>query len=180
MAVEYINKTTQIQNVFMKDIISNIQEPVISGLLLSKISLAGNYGVEFTVDPKSRLSPLPLYIDETMMVNILGNLINNAIEAASQNDGVNRKKVKLLIVEDKKGIKITIKDNGVGMTEEVSRNIFKPNFSTKSAKRGLGLYNLKKSLDLLDGTVRVATAQNKGSSFFVFIPFKGGKSNEQH
>jgi CheY-like chemotaxis protein len=69
-------------------------------------------------------------------------------------------------------VKLTVKDTGTGMTEEVCRRIFEPFFTTKQQGQGTGMglavvYGLVKSHG---GAVTMQSETGQGSTFEVFLP----------
>jgi signal transduction histidine kinase len=65
---------------------------------------------------------------------------------------------------------IRINDNGVGISEENRKNLFVPNFTTKSTGTGLGLAIVKTIVEQNNGRVFYRSRENKGASFFVKLP----------
>ena len=69
-------------------------------------------------------------------------------------------------------VRISIRDTGCGMTQEVLDNLFTPFFSTKEAVKGVGL-GLAVSYGIIErhgGRIEVQSEVNKGSVFSVFLP----------
>ena len=122
--------------------------------------------VEIIFSPEKELTVT--LIEEPIKI-VVYNLINNAIEAfneAGQDDG------KIVITESLKDdiLKINVKDNGPGMTEETVENIFNPFFTTKDAGTGLGLYIVITELKKINGQIRVKSTIEKGTEFIIEIP----------
>jgi CheY-like chemotaxis protein len=67
-------------------------------------------------------------------------------------------------------LKVTISDTGVGMTEEVTANLFKAFFTTKKDGTGLGLLSCRRILDNHKSYMRVETAPGKGTTFSLYFP----------
>jgi signal transduction histidine kinase len=65
---------------------------------------------------------------------------------------------------------VEIKDNGTGMSEELRRKIFTPNFTTKSSGTGLGLAFVKQALENIGGKITFETAVDIGTTFYIVIP----------
>ncbi len=105
------------------------------------------------------------YFDPDMMKLVIMNFISNAIEA-SNNNGF----IKIDIKEDGKYVVIVIGDNGIGMSEEVRKNIFNPFFTTKDKGVGLGLFIVYNIIKAHGGYIEVDSAEGSGSSFFIYIP----------
>jgi two-component system NtrC family sensor kinase len=100
------------------------------------------------------------------------NLIKNAVQAVNGNAG----RIVLTTGHDPAGTSIFIEvaDNGVGIREEVQRDIFKPFFTTKAVGEGtgLGLYISHEIIRRHGGTIRVRSEENAGSAFTVTIPVR--------
>jgi signal transduction histidine kinase len=70
-------------------------------------------------------------------------------------------------------LEIKIKDSGIGMSDEVRSNLFKPFFTTKERGTGLGLLSCRRILTNHDGFIRVASAVGSGTTFTVYLPLHG-------
>jgi len=100
------------------------------------------------------------------------NIIQNAIEAIEIKDEINGR-IDIAITEDDTCIFIEIKDNGVGMSEDVLNLCLNPFYSTKTIGdgRGLGLsiaYNC--FVHLLRGTMKIDSQENLGTSIHIVLP----------
>lgn len=76
-----------------------------------------------------------VWLDENVFKQALLNLIQNSIAAISEDDGV----ITIEAVQKESYVYINIKDNGVGIPDDVQLKIFDPYFTTKSYGTGLGL-----------------------------------------
>ncbi len=104
---------------------------------------------------------------------VFSNLILNASEALA------KKGSKLLIHvydssewtdAERKGVRITIADNGSGISREVRRRLFEPFFTTKGEKgTGLGLWVSKSLVEKHGGSLRVRSSPGVGTAFSVFL-----------
>lgn len=70
-------------------------------------------------------------------------------------------------------ISLKIKDNGIGMTEEVKNKLFTPFFTTKEKGTGLGLSTVKKIVQAHKGEIEVDSKLGKGTTVTIFIPRSG-------
>ncbi len=64
----------------------------------------------------------------------------------------------------------SVRDNGVGVPEEVRDKIFEPNFSTKTSGTGLGLAITRKSIEEMEGEIDFETTEGEGSTFWIRLP----------
>jgi signal transduction histidine kinase len=70
-------------------------------------------------------------------------------------------------------IQVRVKDNGMGISEELSPKIFTPNFTTKTSGTGLGLAMCKGIVEQAKGEIWFETKAGEGSIFFVELPVAG-------
>ena len=68
---------------------------------------------------------------------------------------------------------LRIKDNGIGMSEEVKNKLFTPFFTTKEKGTGLGLSTVKKIVQAHKGEIKVDSKLGKGTTVTIFIPKSG-------
>lgn len=109
--------------------------------------------------------------DRSLIATIIQNLIENAIKYANTDVEAF---VAIKVNKEKSLVKITVEDNGIGMSPEVKDRIFDMFFraSEKEIGSGLGLYILKNAIEKLGGTVEVESEPFKGSKFTVRLPFQ--------
>ena len=105
--------------------------------------------------------------DKTQLIRVLNNLINNAFQAIPTDK---EKRITLTMGVYRGHCVIKVSDNGIGITDEIGKRIFMPNFTTRSTGSGLGLAMVKSMVNQMGGTVAYRTRINKGSSFFLFFP----------
>ena len=132
--------------------------------------------VEFSLDIfneeyihfKSDEEEIITIMDRTQLVRIITNLVKNAIQAIP-----NEQDDKLIIVAVNKyenEVKITVKDNGIGIEQENIERIFEPKFTTKNSGMGLGLGIIKNIIENYKGTITFETEYRKGTTFIVSLP----------
>lgn len=114
--------------------------PVILGFLYGKFSEAEKLGidVEYKVKIGNVESNVPIY----KVIEILGNLLNNAIEALGRTSDFN--KLKVIMMENQYEITIDVSNECSGITYEQVQNFFKKGYSKKKGNHGYGLYNVSK------------------------------------
>lgn len=110
-----------------------------------------------------------IYGNINSLVQVINNLISNAIEAYEDNPD---KKVELLAQKNNTEIIISVKDYGPGLSENVKQKLFKEMITTKGKNgTGLGLFMSYSNIKAhFNGTITFESAQNKGTTFNIIIP----------
>ena len=119
----------------------------------------------------------PCSFDKEQISQVIENIIINAKEAIS-NDGiidisannVSYKEKEHSILSKGDFVKISIRDNGVGISEALLSQIFDPFFTTKEKNGGLGLAICHSIIKRHDGCIEVESVLGKGSVFHVYLP----------
>jgi signal transduction histidine kinase len=105
-------------------------------------------------------------VDGIRVKQVLTNVVKNAVEAAPDRDG----KVLVTLSERDGGVRITVKDNGPGMTAEELGKVFQPFYTNKAQGVGLGMPIVKRLVELHGGEVRVESEGGKGTTVSVDLP----------
>ena len=111
-----------------------------------------------------------IYNDELRLKIILNNLISNAIKYSDERKSIRTIDIKTNLVDN--NLTIVVEDNGIGIAKEYFTKIFNMFYVASSNNRGtgLGLYILKENVEVLNGTVEVESAINKGTRFTITLP----------
>jgi PAS domain S-box-containing protein len=133
------------------------------------------------VEVEREIMDLPtLLFDRHKVLQILTNLISNAIYALSQ---CNRddKILKIQVKESKDGfVRIDVCDNGIGIPKENLTRIFEHGFTTRKTGHGFGLHSTALSVNELNGSIKVhSDGPGKGAVFTVELPFKTQEANNE-
>ncbi|OAJ73098.1 two-component system sensor histidine kinase DcuS [Brevibacillus sp. SKDU10] len=150
-------------------IVRRIKSTVFAGFLLGKISDAREDDVELILNEESYLAETEDSELIHSLITIVGNLINNAMEASIQAEV---KKVELKIEQTEEQILIELTDSGQGIPPTFRREIFVKGFSTKGENRGLGLYFVTQHVDKWKGEIAIHSVEGKGTSFVIALPYK--------
>ena len=112
-------------------------------------------------------------VDKEKILEAMTNLLRNALEAF---DGVGRQreiefKAETKRLHAKRHLKLSIIDNGIGISSKDKKNIFEP-FFTKGKKEGigLGLSIVKKIIDAHNGRIQIKSEENKETCFNIMVP----------
>ena len=116
---------------------------------------------------KSSEEKIIINIDRPQIVRIMTNLIKNAVQAC---ENTNSPSIKVSIKKLSKTVSISVKDNGNGIPLNIRKNIFEPNFTTKSGGMGLGLGMVKNLVNSYEGKIDFESKVNKGTTFKITFP----------
>jgi len=178
LALDYIFDLTEEQQELTRLLTKNIFDSSIAGLLLGKYSRAKELRAELEIDRDTRLRELPSRLETGDLVVIIGNLIENALDAVRR-EGPERRKIYFAMFDHPGYLAITVRDRGPGIAEEKREMIYKQGFTTKgSANRGLGLYLVKRYVDLAGGTISLSCPEDGGTEFHIYIPKETGNKKK--
>ncbi len=108
--------------------------------------------------------------DYTRCATILKNLLSNGIRY--RNPYIEKSTVHINVTSDTEKAIITVKDNGIGISERLLPKIFdmfEKGQSKQKNSTGLGLYIVKETVEKLQGEISVESEVNKGSMFIVIL-----------
>lgn len=120
------------------------------------------------------IQPISIYADAQYLGMAIGNIIDNSSKYSRSNG-----KIKITVTKENKKVRITIADNGVGVDPGDAETLFEkfrriPNeLSQKAAGSGLGLYWVRKVVELHGGKVKVESKLGEGANFHLYIPIGG-------
>lgn len=110
--------------------------------------------------------------DRLHLINVINNLIDNAIKYSSE-----KPEISIKTWNTKNGIVISFEDNGIGIKPEHQKNIFKNLYRVPTGDIhevrgfGLGLYYVKMIIEKHQGTIDLKSELGRGSTFNLFLPF---------
>jgi signal transduction histidine kinase len=144
---------------------ANINEGIESTLVLLRNKLThSNIELIKSFEELPEIECYPGQLNQVFM-----NILSNAIDAIGR-DG----KIAIATSKENDGVKISIRDNGKGMSEEVKQKIFDPFFTTKDVGKGTGL-GLSISYGIIkkhNGRIEVNSAESTGTEFVLTLPFR--------
>lgn len=173
-AVDFATAELELAQALTDQVVAAVSEPVLAALLLGKTAQANERGVELVVSQESSLDDglLPETLPARDLVTILGNLIDNAVDAAQ---GSVRAQVTVTVSTDGPELLLRVADTGAGVDPAHASLVFERGFSTKPAGpggRGLGLALVRQAVHRHEGTLSVAGAEGGGAEFVVRLPLR--------
>lgn len=129
-------------------------------------SIAQSNNVELTADISD--DPCPLLGDSVQVTRAIQNVIVNAVQASAERAG----KVNVSCTRKDFYVDVRVEDNGSGIPPAQLAKIFEPYFTTKQNKSGtgLGLYITKKVVEDHNGSIKVDSTPQVGTTFTIRLP----------
>ena len=149
----------------------DINEGIDSTLLLVKNTFPQHFQLIKELGAIPRIECEPGKINQVIM-----NIVTNAVQAIQERIQEDQQQGVLTIKtwEQDEAVKISIGDNGKGMSEEVKNKIFDPFFTTKDvgAGTGLGLAIVQGIIERHNGSIQVFTETGRGTTFVISLPVR--------
>ena len=166
-AMKLIAQTSGVHQELTESLLERVGDPVLGALLLAKAAIASERGIELRVSDNTVMTRSAL--DSEDLITLLGNLIDNALDAAATSDG---RWVSVSVTELDEELVVKVHDSGSGIPDGVDGQIFQEGFSTKAGpnrkRRGFGLALVRQVARRNGGDVTVVN--NGGALFMVRIP----------
>ena len=169
-AVQEINRSSLLHQELAASLVDRVGDPILAALLLGKAAVASELGVKLDV----HAAELPrAFEDVRSLVAMLGNLIDNALESATE--GGRGGHVDVAFHVEGGELVIAVHDSGPGVDPALTTEIFQDGFTTKVArgghrKRGLGLALVSQEVRRRNGTIEVENVD--GARFTVRMPLR--------
>ena len=138
--------------------------PAINALLQVKLGVCEKAGIQVKLDIRSAWKDLS--IPGWEMCKVLGNLLDNAIDALQE---VSDRRLTLTLTEDLKAFRFSVKNSGPMIPVKLQASIFQPGITTKAAGHGMGLFIVRRTVQEWGGDIRLIS-DAKETEFSGFIP----------
>jgi two-component system CitB family sensor kinase len=157
-AQRFIAEVTDADANLRRALSERIADPRIAALMLAKSVVAAERGVELQlVEDASLEHPL---IDAREGLTLLGNLIDNALDAAACGDR-RPPLVRVFLADDAGALLVRVRDTGAGVPPSERERVFEPGYSTKEgAARGVGLSLVRELVERRGGWIEVDDAED--------------------
>jgi len=170
-AVDYVAELSATATDLATRLQRQIASPQLVGLLVAKSVVAAERGVTLVLTDASDLAEGEA--DARALLTVLGNLVDNAIDAAVTGPAPHRVEVDVRCVGD--SVRVCVRDSGPGVAPEFAEAVFEDGFSTKPddgvRRRGLGLALVHRVVAQHAGRIEVSSGP--GAVFTVTLPRHG-------
>lgn len=168
-AVEFVGEVVGDHRVTAEQITERIQDPLLAALLVGKATVAAERGVALWVSDRTRLPDR--LVDPRGLVTIVGNLVDNALDAAA---GTPHARVEVELRAEGRAATLTVRDTGPGVAADHRELVFTAGWSTKEPpahrERGIGLPLVRRLAERQGGSATVGEAYGGGAEFVVVLP----------
>ena len=169
-AMKLIAQTSGVHQELTEALLDKVGDPVLGALLLAKAAVASERGIELRVSDDTVMTPS--LINNEDLITLLGNLIDNGLDAAASSN--TERWVSVSVTQQGAELVIRVHDSGPGIPASVNGQIFQEGFSTKSGperkRRGFGLALVRQVARRHGGEVSVTN--DGGAQFIVRIPLR--------
>ncbi len=166
-ALDFATKDLELSQRLTDDLVGSLEEPVLGALVMGKAAEAHERGVELTLTTGGPTAVTGLAVQD--LVTILGNLLDNAIDAAAE--APPPRLVELSVTSQDGALELSVEDSGPGIDPDSVDDVFRHGFSTKAAGRfgrGLGLALVRQAVQRLGGSMSITSPA--GALFRVTLP----------
>lgn len=112
--------------------------------------------------------PIHIFADKGQLIRVFTNIIQNAIQSIPPGQKGN---ISLLVSKIKNNyVRISISDNGEGISKEKGKKLFQPYFTTKTSGTGLGLAMCKDIVEQFEGKIEFESVVKEGTTFHIDLP----------
>ncbi|WP_262401795.1 sensor histidine kinase [Actinomadura sp. CNU-125] len=184
-AVEFATSELAAAQRLTDRVVGAVSEPVLAALLLGKSAEAAERGVELDLGTESALDGAAGGIEPRDLVTILGNLIDNAVDAAIAGADRRQPRVTVTVRAAPDALVLTVADSGPGLRAAAVPDMFRRGWTTKhdgggdAAGRGLGLALVGQAVRRNGGTIEVdggIDGGGSGAEFTVRLPVRARRT----
>lgn len=139
-----------------------LERPLVITHIYNKLCEAKEKNIDVTIEFSCSLNDIS--VPDILFVEIIGNLLDNAIEEVEKS--VKREKVLFSISEKQDEICISVSNEHIKIPYEEYRKFFNEGYSTKGESRGIGLPYVKRIVENYSGRIDMGNVELDGSNYF--------------
>ena len=165
-ALSYIGTVSALQSQTIDPILQRIHNPNVAALLLGKETNAREMDIQLTLLNNSYLPQHSRFLSTADLITVVGNLLENAMEAVNVQHQGSLRSVVLQITEDEGCLVIMVTDTGSGITPQVMEHMSESGSSTKAGDgRGVGMSLIQGIVTRCDAGIEVDSEPGSGTTF---------------
>ncbi len=187
-AIDFISNSTLVTSRSVRETADRIRETRICALVIGKMMHAAELGIRLSVAPDSSCLERDLILPVDACITIIGNLLENAIEELSADEGGTAaaqtgnqpkadrpgKEIVLGLYSRPGCFMITCGDTGRGIAPGILSHIYEKGVSSKGENRGTGLFLIRRLVTQYHGDISIDTEPGEGACFT--LAFTGKES----
>lgn len=139
--VRYVDALARHRESLDLTLTSRVHDVAVAALLMAKSAQAAERKVRLRISERTHLGRLAA-TDSADVATVVGNLVDNALDAASAGEPDRDPWVEVELRQDSTAVEIVVRDSGPGIAPELAQEVFARGFTTKAAQggeRGIGL-----------------------------------------
>lgn len=166
-AVDFATEELQVAQLLTDQVVESVSDPVLAALLLGKSAESAERGVTLEIEGRVETDHTP--VDARTLVTVVGNLVDNAIDAVAD---VEDPRVAVRVGWDTERFTVTVADNGPGIDDADVDRVLQRGWSTKAGppgSRGIGLALVAQIAQRHGGGVQVRRSELGGAELTVTL-----------
>ncbi|MTD14057.1 GHKL domain-containing protein [Nakamurella sp. YIM 132087] len=174
-ALRYATEQIELSQRVTDEVTGQVDHPVLAALLIGKAAQAEERGAALDLRVEVELAGITGWLPDSDIVTVVGNLLDNAIEASTA--GVTDQdvaRVRLTLTGGPGELGIVVEDNGPGIPDEDLEHVRERGWSTKGPRhgsgRGIGLALVDRATRRYHGTLQIDRGEWGGARFTVHLP----------
>lgn len=169
-AIKLSTEDAVVHQELIETLLGRVGDPTLSALLLAKAVVAMERGISVRIsDDTLLLDPVD---DPRDLVTVIGNLVDNAIEAVAAGPTSGGRWVDVAVRSEADSLTVRVHDSGPGVSASNMERVFEEGFTTKEPgnqpMRGLGLALVQQVVRRRNGTISLTN--DGGAEFIVRLP----------
>lgn len=168
-AVDFVGEVVGDHRATAEQVTEKIKDPLLAALLVGKATVAAERAVALWISDRTSLPDR--LIDPRGIVTVVGNLVDNALDAVA---GKPHARVEVELRAEGRTAVLRVRDTGPGIPAEHRELVFTEGWSTKKppahGKRGIGLSLVRRLAERQGGSAAVTEAAGGGAEFTVVLP----------
>lgn len=170
IANQLLQKGNASQSLYSVDLKPHLLAPLIDAIVSEKrIMYRERQGIDIEADISNSYG-LFAKVNPLELKRVISNLINNSVEALINGQG----KIVVGISGNERNITVTIRDNGKGISEALSRRLGEYGLSVgkegTTSGSGLGIYHARRTIEGFFGTFKISSKESAGTTITILLP----------